>query len=291
MMRRPKTASRAVLSVLLLAGLALAGCASEETPTQAGSVGGTTTTTAPAPSNTTSEEPEPTGTTGPEPTGGEVTNRPPTAELTADATEAEAPADINFSIDAADEDGDGLTWTLDADGDGEADTEGTEANLPFTFTFTFDTAGDYTALLTVSDGEDEVEEALEIVITEVDVGDAGTEFPVTKEMASALMCFSQECYGSGADMCLGFAVTGENGFDCVWFELTPDFAGHAFIVSSDIGVDTGVEFRSDCTSGSASVEIVDATIGHDEGVVPDGAGCIVIWEYFVPQSTISVTFS
>lgn len=73
--------------------------------------------------------------------------------LSADVTEGSVPFDVTFNFTVDDPDREGLSWTLDADGDGEVDTEGT--SLPFNYTATFDVEGNYTAVFTVSDGEDE----------------------------------------------------------------------------------------------------------------------------------------
>lgn len=97
---------------------------------------------------------------------------------------AEAPADITFTIDASDDDGDELAWTLDADGDGTTDTEGAGADLPLNYTHSFTEAGNYTAVLVVSDGSAETTEELLITILEGggpvriqdDAGDALTDF-------------------------------------------------------------------------------------------------------------------
>lgn len=131
------------LAILLLT-TALAGCLGDETAgvqsddgaTDGAPAGGNETTGA---GNETTAAPA-------------AENAPPTADLTANVTNGSAPLAVGFDMGGDDEDGDNLTWSFDADGDGEADADGTE--LPATFAFTYEEAGNYTAVLTVSDAED-----------------------------------------------------------------------------------------------------------------------------------------
>jgi len=156
-----------VLTSLLLAATMLAGCTSENEP-QSDDVGvDTDPSTSAAPSvdpsvPDTGEEkngtPDPTEAPQPE------ANVAPVAELVPDVTEGTVPFDVRFDLSAADEDGDELSWTLDVDGDGEVETEGT--SLPADFTYTFDTVGDYTAVFSVTDGDETVEETVKIVAME-----------------------------------------------------------------------------------------------------------------------------
>lgn len=89
-------------------------------------------------------------------------NAPPTASLTANVTNGSAPLPVRFDLSGDDSDGDNLTWTFDADGDGEADANGTD--LPSTFEHTFEEAGNYTAVLTVSDEEDSASSNVTITV-------------------------------------------------------------------------------------------------------------------------------
>jgi PKD repeat protein/glucose/arabinose dehydrogenase len=72
--------------------------------------------------------------------------RAPEVEVTADPTEGDAPLTVQFdSSGTTDPDGDVLTWSWDFDNDG---TEDSTDPAP---SHTYDTAGDYTAVLTVTD--------------------------------------------------------------------------------------------------------------------------------------------
>ena len=160
------------MTSLLLATMVLAGCTSENEPQSDDVNVGTDASTSAAPSvdpsvPDTGEEKNGT----PDPTTGTPqpkANVAPVAELTSDVTEGTVPFDVVFEFAADDEDGDELSWTLDVDGDGEVETEGT--SLPANFTYTFDAAGDYTALFSVSDGEETVNRTLEILALDAVAG-------------------------------------------------------------------------------------------------------------------------
>lgn len=97
-------------------------------------------------------------------------NTPPTATLTADDTDGNAPLNVTFTLDGSDGDGDDLTWALDRDDDGTVDDQGD--SLPATLTYTYE-AGDWTARLTVFDGEDEAEATLDVEAFEAEEVPAG----------------------------------------------------------------------------------------------------------------------
>lgn len=120
----------------------------------------------PAPTDTTTSTEDTNGnvTTSPPETTEEDVNAAPVPELTADLTTGDAPLLVTFAIAGDDADGDALTWTLDADGDGTSDADGTE--VPGTFAFNYTAAGNYSALLTMSDGTDEATATLNLTISE-----------------------------------------------------------------------------------------------------------------------------
>ncbi|TLP65960.1 PKD domain-containing protein, partial [Microbispora triticiradicis] len=72
-------------------------------------------------------------------------NRPPVARASADKTDGPTPLTVKFSSDGSrDPDGKAITYAWDLDGDGTTDS--TEANPTFTYT----KAGEYSAVLTIS---------------------------------------------------------------------------------------------------------------------------------------------
>ena len=75
-------------------------------------------------------------------------NHPPEAGLRIDVP-GPAGNHTQFNITVSDRDGDDLTWRLDADGDGQSEANGTRSGL---VAILFEVDGNYTATLTVSDG-------------------------------------------------------------------------------------------------------------------------------------------
>ncbi|MEV7809091.1 ThuA domain-containing protein, partial [Microbispora sp. NPDC088329] len=74
--------------------------------------------------------------------------RPPVARVTADKTDGPTPLTVKFSSDGSrDPDGKAITYAWDLDGDGKTDS--TEANP----TFTYNQAGEYNAVLTVTNAD------------------------------------------------------------------------------------------------------------------------------------------
>lgn len=128
---------RAMLAVSMVFLTALAGCVQDAPTKTLGSD---------------EQDPTPTTTGATNSTGPNesVPNAPPTASLAANRTNGSAPLSVTFSLGGDDPDGDDLTWTLDADGDGASDSNGTM--LPAELSFLFNETGNYTATLSVTDG-------------------------------------------------------------------------------------------------------------------------------------------
>lgn len=74
---------------------------------------------------------------------------PPTANLTARNVSGETPLTVAFDLSSDESDAKFLDWSFDADGDGTADKSG--YGLPAKASFTYEEAGNFTALLTVTD--------------------------------------------------------------------------------------------------------------------------------------------
>ncbi|MGB1585953.1 MAG: PKD domain-containing protein [Thermoplasmatota archaeon] len=150
---------------LLLLVTALAGCASDEgndDPENEPLSGEETPTMTQTESQTQTSAPAP----GSDPTPNQneaASNLPPSANLSADATQGNPPFEVAFTLGGSDDNAN-LTWTFDADGDGAAETFGDA--LPTTFNFTYETLGEFVANLTVSDGEFDVSATLTINVTE-----------------------------------------------------------------------------------------------------------------------------
>ncbi len=80
-------------------------------------------------------------------------NNPPAVNsFTANPNTGDAPLDVTFSWNVSDPDGDTLTCTLDVNNDGTADYTINDCANTTSQTHTYNTAGTYTAVLTVDDG-------------------------------------------------------------------------------------------------------------------------------------------
>ena len=266
--------------LVLLVTVALAGCASDDAGDSVNADPTTTTsdTSTAQTTTTTSAAPAP-------PTNGTLPNTPPTANITVGVFEAEAPATVTFTLSGADADGDNLTWMFDADGDGAVDAQGDA--LPAEANFTFETAGNYTATLTVDDGQNQTLAELTLAIIEPVEQGPPPFVPLTFTQERALNC-PQCIVGVGASIssCVGLQA-GENGVDCAWFELDPAWEGRTWSV--DGSLISFIEFFADC-SGTALIEAT-YTSGATTGTIPAGAGCLVEWDPVDPVVTITLVVS
>lgn len=245
--------------LLLLVAPALAGCTepggTDLEPQDAEPEGG------PEPT----PEPEP----GTEPGDGEPGGAPPTATLTADVTTGDAPLEVTFTLDGSDPDGDDLAWTFDADGDGTADEEGDE--LPATVVHTFG-AGNHTARLVVSDGEDEADATLRV--ESVEPAPAAPAGPVQEETVS----WAVGGDGTGAQAEEALEACGGGPADgATYATFTVDALSHGRPFTASVAMEYGSEaFLGwyvgfyDASCGELLVALVmDA--GDLQDVVPAGA--------------------
>ncbi len=275
-------------AVALFIGLSLAGCFGGDgdgdgtptpsaTPEPSTTPAATTTrppTTSPAPSPSPSPAP-----TEPE------NNRAPRAVLLASSGGGQAPVVVNFTFDAHDVNGDDLAWSFDADGDGMDDLQGTQADLPASTNFTYNATGLFNATFTVTDGFRNAAEALPITVSAAPAQPFFT-FQATTDQPCQVFCSNDPVLGvfaTGANGCAGFTA-GEQGIDCVWTDLPTGSAGRAF-TSTSTGGDPDLEFRSECSSNPTTAMGRSAVGGPESGMVPEGAACVVIWEWAATAST------
>lgn len=154
---------RAWIAVALAAAL-LAGCTESADPQQDDDVVPESTdgTTPPATDTTVAPEPTDDGDPGEDPddeSPDESPNTPPEATLSADSTSGEAPLEVTFTVSVSDADGDALNWTLDL-GDGTTAEGTTDEEVTHSYA-----AGEFTAILTVSDGEAEATATAQVTAT------------------------------------------------------------------------------------------------------------------------------
>lgn len=153
---------RAIATLLVLA-LVLSGCAGSSD--NGSSTSGSSTTQGSSTSGSKTTGPTTTGATGSGTTSGgpgPAGNHAPIPQLGASAEAGPAPFGVNFTVDATDEDKDPLTWTL-AFGDGS--TSATGASVPATVAHNFTSLGNYTVILTVSDGKTSASATLNLTVS------------------------------------------------------------------------------------------------------------------------------
>lgn len=194
-----------------------------------------------------------------------------TASVEANITEGFAPLDVTFTLTGNHSHGGPLTWSLNT-GDDEDAESGDE--LPTNVTLTFDTAGNHTIVLNVTDGDNSEQANVTITVLPEDVPDP---IVLEGEVTVPHLAF----FTTGSESCVSF-LTGVSGIDCELFEIEEEWIGRPFTGTAD-GGDIDLEFRSSCDVTSESVQMF-GNDGHEEGTIPEGAGCVVIanWVDFGP---------
>lgn len=218
-------------------------------------------------------------------------NTPPTAELVADLLNGSAPLTVNFTVDGSDADGDDLTWALSLNGTVFAN--GTQ--LPGDANITFEAAGNFTVVLEVSDGRNTTMADVTIAVSS---GAPAVEpiFETFHMVEGCELCIDSELVTGermGADGCAGWNL-GENEVDCAWLAIPEDYVGtpwSAFsytdgtipLLGTDGDVD--VEFYDACDPDGTPIDLVrENSFGEPEsGTIPEGAGCIVGFEFSWPN--------
>lgn len=270
----------ALLATLTIVAIAFAGCSGEgdggddassssSSTSRSGSSTGTSTK-----SSTGSSTGSATGTST-----GSAPNRAPAGSLSVAVNGTNA----TFTLTGSDPDGDTIVWDLTF-GDGAA-TNGT--GLPANATHSYASAGNFTANFTITDGQSPVTYNLTVPVA--GAGSAGIVF-VQKQTTPSNPLGSTVIPNvgfAGANACAGF-TGGDNGVDCVWFDLLPEYAGHLFTATTDVG-DPDYEFWPACpfpenAGAPPGLAITGSTAtGPESGEIPDGAGCIVLWTKLSPE--------
>lgn len=181
------------IAILAVAVLLLAGCAGS-TKTTSTSHSGTSTT---ATSSTTSKS----GTTGGTSTSGTTTTAPtaqgtnhaPAATITASSPGGALPLNVTFTLKGSDSDGDELTYTFDADSTNPVEKSGKGTEFPVTFVFQYKTAGNFTAVLSVSDGKNVTKATQSVKVA------AGGVAATKQTFASSFSVDNPACYGAPYD--------------------------------------------------------------------------------------------
>ncbi len=197
----------------------------------------------------------------------------PTANLTASALAGPAPLNVTFTVSGTTARNE-LVWVLAAGGS----NIGNGTGVPATLNHTFAEAGNVTVVLSVFDGKQNATANVTIAVAAGNASAPAAAFePIHDEYDVAAFC--ELCTDLGPGNCVSLQA-GVAGGDCGWTELPAEAAGHAFAVATH-GAVTGnadIAFMAACDAGAAVIAVQTA-VGPEAGVVPEGAGCLVAWDY------------
>jgi PKD repeat protein len=247
---------RAIVVAGLLLAAALAGCSGE---TEDGLPSGTGSSTSGSASGSLTN-----ATTG--------SNAPPTANLTADLSNGTAPLAVNFTVGGSDPDGDNLTWALAVNGTPVANGTG----VPASASHLFNATGNWTVVLTVSDGELNATASVNVTV----LGGLGARVPVLlAEYTNSGTIFGAYVLTNDpmwAHLCPGFNA-GQDGLGCVFLEFPAgSHDGAPAIVTTD-AANFRMAFFPECGDPAATGVGFASGAPGDAIVVPAGAGCGVAW--------------
>lgn len=216
-------------------------------------------------------------------------NTAPVASLVASAMNGTAPLNVTLTLDGSDVDGDNLTWSL-AIGN---ETQTGDA-LPATVDAVLE-EGNHTITLTVSDGNATHDAGLLISVVSGAVVGPEPLFTVLEMIEGCELCIDSEVVLGeplGAAGCIGWHL-GDNELDCGWVAIPDGYAGSPFSVFSYTsgtipltGTDghPDVEFWDTCSdSGTLIEQVFDQDGDTVTGIIPEGAGCIVAFEFHWPN--------
>lgn len=265
-----------VLAILTITAIALAGCSggdrdgegdsssSSSSSSRSTSSGSSSTSRSSSSASSTSTAPP--------------ANQAPVGSLSAAVNGTNA----TFTLTGSDPDGDTLVWDLTF-GDG-ASANGT--TLPANLTHAYASAGNFTVGFTLTDGEDPT--TYEVDLT---VGAAGgaPSFVITGSTSQTGSPASSGVLlggtpGLGAKACAGF-MTDMNEFDCVFGAVPAEMAGRAYLYESTVD-SPDFEFYDACAPDG---EATQAFGGDPTGTVPEGTGCIIMWNFGAATGQFTMT--
>ena len=258
----------AFLAILTVSAMALAGCSGDgggdgdATSSSSSSSRNSSSATSTSRSSSISSS----GSASSTSSGAPAENRAPTGSISVEVNGTNA----TFTLTGSDPDGDTLVWDL-AFGDGST-ANGT--SLPAVVNHTF-AVGNYTAEYVLTDGTDPV--AYDLLVTVAASG--ATSFVITGSTAITGSPFSSGILadgtpGLGAKACSGF-MTERNEQDCVFGEVPAEMAGRPYLYESSVD-QPDFEFYDECAPTGTATQ---AFGGEVTGVVPDGTGCVIMWNF------------
>ena len=268
---------RLPLTLLVVAALALSGCADDAKDKDDKSASSTTTTSGtlvPTGSSTPTGSSSATASSSSTGTGAPA-NRAPSSTVTAAPTAGSVPLTVNFTLGGADADGDALSWTLSF-GDGSANATGTA--LPGNATHSYAAAGLYNATLTVSDGKLSSSSTVAINATAGAAAGGGNTQSTAGEWVtgSALSC------GQYADGVFDpYQETPLEGVEFSKFDIVPGTIGKAFLMdvkpASPAGGPMELQFYDASGAGTDFFDSANPTSFDISGTVPAGSAFAVLF--------------
>ncbi len=236
---------RALFAIAIMTSLLLAGCADTSSPV------------------TDVDAADP-GTTGTTDEGGlnETIAALPTAVLGMDVLNGTAPLSVDFTIEATN----ATAWSLDF-GEGNA-TNGTMFPANVTYVFA---AGVYNITLAVLGDGGNVTQNATLIVDALEDAEAVLE-PFTMTVTMDLPC--PGCGDGGTSTCTWRAHGNGAAQDCAWIDFPDELAGQPFTLTGQ-GLDADMLFWESCNSG---VGPKFHGTGDEEGIVPEGMGCVLVWE-------------
>lgn len=239
-----------IVAALLLIALAFAGCADkgkddDQEPTTSSS--STTTTSAPSPTA--------------------APNQPPAGSISVAVNGTQA----TFNLTGSDPDDDALTWNLTF-GDGDS-ANGT--TLPANVTHVFPAAGNFSANLTISDGNLSANYSVTVLTVAVAAG-------TTQTISGSYGFDNPACYGGPYDAVPNDEPSGQIADYLTYLEVAvdPGTIGQPFVATFVSGAAMDTVLFVD--AGRATLEETTTGLPSDtdwvaEGVVPAGAAFVVFY--------------
>jgi hypothetical protein len=204
---------------------------------------------------------------------GQHLNSPPVATLEGNVTRGPVPLKVPFTILANDPDGEGLRFEVYSDGkEAAAGTIPAHAGThPPVIRITYPNPGIHEVRLVVTDRSGGQAADLKVVRALGILDETGNVSAVCGACSGSAVGAPAFLGGNG---CLHFVVG--TGADCLWYSWTNDMDGFRFRVNST--GDPDVEFRGSCTFSAPTIAFFVGD-GDENGNVPAGARCIIVWSY------------
>lgn len=206
-------------------------------------------------------------------------NTAPEASLSANQTTGQAPLAVTFTLEGSDADGDALRWTFTIQQGAQLSTGD---QLPATVNHTYDRAGNFTAVLTVDDGNQTAGANLTITVTAPDTDDAtgnGTGNATTSadDLPDPVVINGTAAVGHPAHILHCF----RGGIDGSYHEISPAEGGWTYALepAEDFAVywwGDGEFLEAGETSGTVPSEATHAEVCMTEGNVM-GSYSLTLW--------------